>query len=189
MAAVRDRSSGRIVSHVPQIGDPFHTLHHGIARRVDLGYAAKVAYAVMCSFYRLDRRYPGHDTMAIEIGVATRGGTGRTTVSRIMKDLEAAGLLLVRQRGMNEPNEYELLPWDDDQDGRTNLVRPDAPNRFTRTHQNGSPSPLGKKERKKMVSTNQERRPVPLGDGQCFGCGGGHADSDCPSYGSTFRKG
>ena len=93
---------------------PYHVL-----RSRDISAGAKVLYGILLSYaWQSKTCYPNQVTMARDAGCSVRN------VQRWLAELEGAKLIAVHQRGLNQPNLYELLPIPD----TTNLSHPDATN-------------------------------------------------------------
>jgi biotin operon repressor len=85
----------------------FHALFVPIARRRDLSDGAKLLHQALVSMVRQRLEWTQAE-IAEQLGWASR-----QTVWRATAELVAAGLLVVRRRGLGLPNEYLLLPTED----------------------------------------------------------------------------
>lgn len=92
-----------------------------LLRRSEVSGPAKLAYARLAQYAgKNGRAYPKMEELALELGIVER------SLRRHLTELEDAGLIETKQRGMGAPNDYYFLrhPWMDtdvsDQD-RTDL--------------------------------------------------------------------
>ena len=77
----------------------------GVLRRADISAGARALYAILLSYgYGPPAAgAPTQEKLAADVGCSVR------TVQRRLRELQAVGLLRVRQLGINRPNAYEIL--------------------------------------------------------------------------------
>ncbi len=81
----------------------FTQIPNGVLRRPDLQPGAKLTYMVLLSYaWQEDSCYPGQDRLAADMGVSER------SVVTYLKQLQEAGLVTVRRRGLGLTNVYVL---------------------------------------------------------------------------------
>ena len=105
MADDRDRAQQpNIIVEDETLRDGFTQIPNAILRRADLSPGAKLTYMTLLSYaWGKDRCFPGQDTLADDMGVTTR------SVISYLKQLQDAGLLKVKRRGLGLTNLY-ILP-------------------------------------------------------------------------------
>jgi DNA-binding transcriptional ArsR family regulator len=98
------REKNIIIEH----GDAFSNLGftqvpNAILRSAAITPAAKITYAMLLSYaWQNNFCFPGQERLAADIGVSDR------SVRTYLKELEAAGLLRIKQQGQGRPNLYFL---------------------------------------------------------------------------------
>jgi hypothetical protein len=81
----------------------FTQIPNQVLRRADLPPGAKLTYMVLLSYaWQKDSCYPGQDRLAVDMGVSER------SVVTYLKQLQTAGLVTVRRRGLGLTNVYVL---------------------------------------------------------------------------------
>ncbi len=81
----------------------FTQIPNAILRRPDLSTGAKLTYMVLLSYaWQKDSCFPGQDTLAQDMGVSNR------SIITYLKQLEEAGLLMIKRRGLGKTNLYFL---------------------------------------------------------------------------------
>jgi transcriptional regulator with XRE-family HTH domain len=94
----------------------FHCSFATVAERRDISFGAKLLHALLVSQHRLKARWTQAE-LAERIGAPSR-----QAIWRLTRELEAAGLLVVRRIGLQQPNEYTVLGVEqDDLDGSRRL--------------------------------------------------------------------
>ena len=94
------------------LGDPalreikgFTQVPNFLLKHPKLSFGAKVAFGVLLSYAWQDNFcHPAQDRLATDLACSVR------QVQRLLTELKAYGLLTWRQRGLNRPNIYTLLP-------------------------------------------------------------------------------
>ncbi|HZB95789.1 MAG TPA: helix-turn-helix domain-containing protein [Herpetosiphonaceae bacterium] len=82
----------------------FTVIPNGILRHPDLSPGAKLTYMVLLSYaWQQGSCFPGQERMAEDMGA------GERSIRRYLKELEAAGFLIIKQRGLGQTNLY-ILP-------------------------------------------------------------------------------
>ncbi len=77
-----------------------------ILRHPDISAGAKLAYIVLLSYaWQAGSCFPGQERMAEDMG------SGKRSIVRYMQELEEAGLLEVKRRGLGQTNVYSLTRW------------------------------------------------------------------------------
>jgi hypothetical protein len=70
----------------------------------DLTVGAKLTYAMLLHYaWQNDRCFPGQDRLAQDMGA------GKRSVIRFMAELERAGFVAVKRRGLGQTNLYQLF--------------------------------------------------------------------------------
>lgn len=81
----------------------FTKVPNALLRSSKLSPAAKLTYAMLLSYaWQNDFCFPGQERLAADIGVSDR------SVRTYLKELEAKGLLKIKQQGLQKPNLYYL---------------------------------------------------------------------------------
>lgn len=159
----------------------FHALFVPIAKRTDLSDAAKLLYEGLISMVRQGYRWTQAE-IAEQLGWRKR-----QKVWRAAAELIAAGLLRVKRLGLQRPNEYTLVETEGvtQEDIKAKAPRSHVPKAG---HQEVRPRNVPTRARQPEPKKKpDERIPVPLSAGRCFGCGGDHATPNCERYGYAFR--
>jgi len=93
----------KLVGFDPMIERGFTQVPNMILQNSDLSIGAKVTYAVMLSYaWNDDYCFPGQAKLASDLG------SGERSVRRYTKELEDAGYIKIKQRGLGKVNLYEL---------------------------------------------------------------------------------
>ncbi len=134
----------------------FAPLPYYVLRSPNLSAGAKVLYGILLSYaWQSQTCYPNQGTMARDAGCSVRN------VQRWFGELERTKLVSVHQRGLNQPNLYELLPIPD----TTNLSHPDATNLSCQDTTNLSHKEdsvlIDSGEQQHIESESYEDRPAP----------------------------
>jgi biotin operon repressor len=94
---------GRIYIEDETLRSGFTQIPNAILRRPNLSTGAKLTYMVLLSYaWQKDNCYPGQDTLAADMGVSNR------SVITYLQQLQEAGLLYVKRRGLGKTNLYFL---------------------------------------------------------------------------------
>ena len=103
------RNIAEIARNIEIVGADPITLHgftqvpNFVLTQKELSVGAKLAYAMLLKYAWGDQAcYPGQLKLAEDMGAAER------SVRTYLKELEAAGLLEIRQRGLGKTNLYRL---------------------------------------------------------------------------------
>jgi DNA-binding MarR family transcriptional regulator len=82
----------------------FYPLAAAVAARRDIGAAAKLTHAALSSYVAMGRATPGQGRLARELGLSLK------TVSRAVRELQAAGLVSVTPGAAGGACAYKLTP-------------------------------------------------------------------------------
>lgn len=81
----------------------FTQIPNAILRRPDVTSGAKITYMALLSYaWQKDSCFPGQETLALDTGV------GKRSVIRYLQELQGAGLLEIKRRGLGLTNVYVL---------------------------------------------------------------------------------
>lgn len=87
----------------PVLQNGFTQVPNFILKNPEISVGAKVAYAMFLSYaWHNDSCFPGQDRLAEDMGV------GRSRVTQLITELEAAGLVTVQRRGQGKTNLYTI---------------------------------------------------------------------------------
>jgi biotin operon repressor len=93
----------KLVGFDPMIERGFTQVPNLILQHPNLSIGAKATYALMLSYaWQKDYCFPGQATLANDLG------SGERSVRRYIKELEEAGYIKIKQRGLGKVNLYEL---------------------------------------------------------------------------------
>ena len=93
----------KLVGFDPMIERGFTQVPNLILQNPDLSIGAKATYAVMLSYaWQKDFCFPGQSTLASDLG------SGERSVRRYINELQDAGYIKIKQRGLGKVNMYEL---------------------------------------------------------------------------------
>ena len=93
-----------IVGADPVTRNGFTQVPNFILTKPDLSFGAKLAYAMLLKYaWGDDACFPG------QAKLATHMGAGERSVRTYLKELETAGLLEIKQRGLGRTNLYRLF--------------------------------------------------------------------------------
>lgn len=85
----------------PVTAEGFTQIPNFLLRNADLSMGAKLAYSMFLSYaWGNEFCFPGQETLARDIGVA------RQSVNRFIGELERAGYIQVKRRGLGKTNLY-----------------------------------------------------------------------------------
>jgi hypothetical protein len=92
-----------IIGADPVTRHGFTQVPNFILTKADLSVGAKLSYAMLLKYaWANDACFPGQATLANDMGAAER------SIRTYLKELEAAGLLEIVQRGLGKTNLYRL---------------------------------------------------------------------------------
>jgi DNA-binding transcriptional regulator YhcF (GntR family) len=107
MASNLDQQS-YIVIEEERLKERFTQVPNTILRRKDVSPGAKLAYMVILSYaWQEESCFPGQQRLAEDIGVTPR------SVITYLKELQSAGLLRVKRRGLGMTNVYYISRWEE----------------------------------------------------------------------------
>lgn len=93
----------RIIGADPATAKGFTQVPNFILQNSKISIGAKITYAMMLKYaWDDDHCYPGQEKLAADIGTTDR------SVRRYLKELEEAGFVDIRQRGLGKVNIYNL---------------------------------------------------------------------------------
>ncbi len=128
----------------------FTQIPNATLRRPDISPGAKLTYMVLLSYgWQEGSCFPGQERMAEDMGVTSR------SVRTYLQQLQEAGLVIIKQRGLNQTNVYTLPRF---QTGPENISGPD---RKKTTHQDRKNFPTNKTQLKEAAgkdSTDTSRK-------------------------------
>jgi hypothetical protein len=130
--------NGHIVIEEERLKESFTQIPNTILRRPELSAGAKLTYMVLLSYaWQQDSCFPGQSTLATDLGA------GQRSVIRYLRELQQAGLLRVKRRGLGKTNLYTLARWERTGSAKMalqempTLSRPKVPNWHPKnTHEN-----------------------------------------------------
>src|SRR5688500_7500864 len=85
----------------------FTAIPNYILRHPHISAGAKLAYFVLLSYaWQEGSCFPGQERMALDMGCAKR------SIVRYLQELQDAGLVVIKRRGLGQTNLYTLPKWD-----------------------------------------------------------------------------
>jgi hypothetical protein len=83
----------------------FTQIPNVVLKHTEISFGAKVAYGVLLSYaWAEDFCFPAQERLAKDLNCSVR------QVQRLLTELKAEGFITWKQRGLNRPNTYHLLP-------------------------------------------------------------------------------
>ena len=102
-----EEQRGTIVVEDETLRAGFTQIPNAILRRPDVTPGAKLTYMALLSYaWQKGSCFPGQDTLADDLGVSKR------SVVTYLQQLQEAGLLHVKRRGLGQTNVYTITRWD-----------------------------------------------------------------------------